>query len=441
MNEIVVNGALVLAFVLMGGVFAATEIALVSLREGQIRRLEQRGGRGVRTAALARNPNRFLSAVQIGVTVAGFFSAAYGASTIAPAVSPALVSWGLPAAAASISALVGTTLVISYLSLILGELVPKRIALQRATGVSLLTAPVVDRFATAMRPVIWVLSVSTDLLVRLVGGDPKAKGEDITHEELRDLLIGHKAIAEDERRILSEVFDAGHRSLAEVMRPRTDVDFLSADTALSLAREQALQWGHSRYPVTKSSHDDISGFVHLRDLLLADERTVNTVADVCRPVLHLPGCKPALAALTDMRRENLQIAIVVDEYGGTAGIVTLEDIVEEIVGEIRDEYDDPAVPDVSTIPKRQRVDGLLLADDFEALTGISLPAGPYDTVAGFLLHRLQRLPQLGDTVVFDGHGLTVSALDGRRISGIRVTHPHAPAHGSGSQSVGDGQRV
>ncbi len=208
---------------------------------------------------------------------------------------------------------------ISYLSLILGELVPKRIALQRATGVSLLTAPALDRFATVMRPVIWFLSVSTDLLVRLVGGDPKAKGEIITHEELRDLLISHNAIAEDERRILSEVFDAGHRSLVEVMRPRTDVDFLSADTALPLARQQALQWGHSRYPVTKSSHDDISGCVHLRDLLLADEHTVATVADVCRPILHLPGCKPAFAALTDLRRENLQIAIVVDEYGGQRG--------------------------------------------------------------------------------------------------------------------------
>ena len=330
---------------------------------------------------------------------------------------------------------------ISYLSLILGELVPKRIALQRATGVSLLTAPALDRFATAMRPVIWFLSVSTDLLVRLVGGDPKAKGEVITHEELRDLLIGHTAIAEDERRILSEVFDAGHRSLVEVMRPRTDIDFLSADTALPLAREQALQWGHSRYPVANTSYDDIVGFVHLRDLLLADEHTVATVADVCRPVLHLPGCKPALAALTEMRRENLQIAIVVDEYGGTAGIVTLEDIVEEIVGEIRDEYDDPPVPDVSPIPRRQRVDGLLLVDDFEALTSITLPAGPYDTVAGFLLHRLQRLPQLGDTVVFDGHRLTVSALDGRRISGIRVTHPHPRVQGDGSLSAGGGQRV
>ena len=429
MNEIVVNGALVLVFVLMGGVFAATEIALVSLREGQIRRLEQRGGRGARTAALARNPNRFLSAVQIGVTVAGFFSAAYGASTIAPAVSPRSRVVGAPGCG-GIDYGFGRHHSGDLVSVVdPGGAHTQTYCAATCHRRFVADGPGGDWFATAMRPVIWVLSVSTDLLVRLVGGDPKAKGEDITHEELRDLLIGHKAIAEDERRILSEVFDAGHRSLAEVMRPRTDVDFLSADTALSLAREQALQWGHSRYPVTKSSHDDISGFVHLRDLLLADERTVNTVADVSRPVLHLPGCKPALAALTDMRRENLQIAIVVDEYGGTAGIVTLEDIVEEIVGEIRDEYDDPAVPDVSPIPKRQRVDGLLLADDFESRTGIALPAGPYDTVAGFLLHRLQRLPQLGDTVVFDGHRLTVSALDGRRISGIRVTHPHTPAHG------------
>lgn len=423
MNDIVLNIILVLVFIVIGGGFAATEIALVSLREGQIRRLERRGGRSARTAALARNPNRFLSAVQIGVTVAGFLSAAYGASTIAPAVSPALQSWGLPPAAASITALIGTTLVISYLSLILGELVPKRIALQRSTGVSLLTAPALDRFATVMRPAIWLLSLSTDLLVRLMGGDPKVKAEAITHEELRDLLIGHNAIAEDERHILSEVFDAGHRSLVEVMRPRTDVDFLSSDTALPLAREQALQWGHSRYPVAGTSFDDIVGFVHLRDLLLANEHTASIVSDMCRPVLHLPGCKPALAALTEMRRENLQIAIVVDEYGGTAGIVTLEDIVEEIVGEIGDEYDEPTTPAVSPIQKRQRVDGLLLVDDFESATGITLPAGPYDTVAGFLLHRLQRVPQLGDTVVFEGHRLTVSTLDGRRISGIRVIHP------------------
>ncbi len=185
------------------------------------------------------------------MTVAGFLPSTYGASTIAPALAPALQGWGLPPAAASATDLVSTTLVTSYLSLILGELVPKRIALQRSTGVSLLTAPALDRFATAMRPVIWFLSVSTDLVVRLAGGGPKAKGEAITHEELRDLLIGHNAILEDWRRILSEV-----------MRPRTDADFLDAATALPLARDQALQWGLSRYPVTLSSFDDIAGSVH-----------------------------------------------------------------------------------------------------------------------------------------------------------------------------------
>ncbi|MBV6760571.1 hemolysin family protein [Rhodococcus opacus] len=425
MTDIVVNVALVLLFVLVGGGFAATEIALVSLREGQLRNLERRGGRGARTAALARNPNRFLSAVQIGVTVAGFLSAAYGASTIAPGLVPALQGWGLPGGAAAATALVGTTLVIAYLSLILGELVPKRIALQRSTGVSLLTAPALDRFAAAMRPVIWLLSVSTDLLVRAVGGDPKAKGEAISHEELRDLVIGHTAIAESERRILSEVFDAGHRTLVEVMRPRTDVDFVPADTPL--ARARALEWGHSRYPVTAASFDDIAGFVHLRDLLLADTNTVATVAEICRPVLQLPASKPALAALSDMRKDNLRIAIVVDEYGGTAGIVTLEDIVEEIVGEIGDDHDAPPTP-VTTdgavrLQAHQQVDGLLIVEDFDTATGITLPEGPYETVAGFVLHALQRVPQLGDSVTFDGHRLTVSAVDGRRISRVRVTYP------------------
>lgn len=426
MNDTVVNVGLVLVFVLVGGVFAATEIALVSLREGQIRNLERAGGRGARTAALARNPNRFLSAVQVGVTVAGFLSAAYGASTLAPDLIPTFESWGLPDEAASATALIGTTLVIAYLSLILGELVPKRIALQRTTGVALLTAPTLDRFATAMRPVIWLLSVSTDLLVRLLGGDPRAKNEAITHEELRDLVIGHAAIAESERRILAEVFDAGHRTLIEVMRPRTDVDFLPADTLLPRAREQALASGHSRYPVTGASFDDIAGFVHLRDLLLADPHTVTTVADLCRPVLQLPASKPALAALTEMRRDNLQIAIVVDEYGGTAGIVTLEDIVEEIVGEIGDEYDEPAPPvgaGAARHPTHQQVDGLLIVEDFETATGLTLPEGPYETVAGFLLHTLQRVPQLGDTVTIDGTRLTVSALDGRRIARVRVTLP------------------
>lgn len=415
---------LVLVFVLIGGVFAGTELALVSLRESQIRALEERGRRGRRTAELAKNPNRFLSAVQIGVTVAGFFSAAYGASAIAPDLVPALESWGLPAAAASAVALTGTTLVIAYLSLVLGELVPKRIALQRSTGVSLLTAPTLDRFATLMRPVIWLLSVSTDGLVRLLGADPARRSEEITHEELRDLLLSHSAVPEDERTVLAEVFDAGQRSLLEVMRPRTEVDFLPADTPLPAARDQALAGAHSRYPVVGTSLDDVVGFVHLRDLLLADPATAPTVADVCRPILALPASRPALATLSLMRRTNDQIVLVVDEYGGTAGIATLEDIVEEIVGEIGDEFEptgQAAPPSAPAQAGTQQVDGLLIVEDFERDTGIGLPKGPYETVAGCMVHHLQRLPRLGDSITLDGHRLTVSELDGHRIARVRLT--------------------
>jgi len=423
-----VNVVAVLVFVLVGGVFAATEMALVSLRESQIRELARRGGRGRRTAALARDPNRFLSAVQIGVTVAGFFSAAFGASTLAPDLAPVLRGWGLGPAAADAVALIGTTLVIAYLSLVLGELVPKRIALQRSTGMALATAPALDRFATVMRPVIRLLSVSTDALVRLLGSDPSLKNEQITHEELRDMLVGLEALSEDERSVFTEVFDVGSRHLGEVMRPRTEVDFLRADTTIPDARALALGLGHTRYPVIADTADHVIGFVHLRDLLLID-RPDGTVADLCRPIVALPGSKPALAALTVMRRGNAQIALVVDEYGGTAGIVTVEDIVEEIVGEIGDEFDpvDGAPgPDASGTGRpalREDIDGLLHVEDFARRTGIALPEGPYDTVAGFVLYRLEHLPQVGESLALDGNRLTVTELDGRRIARLRLTRP------------------
>ncbi|MGO1288057.1 MAG: CNNM domain-containing protein, partial [Cellulosimicrobium funkei] len=173
------NIGLVLLFILVGGVFAGTEIALVSLRESQVARIEKQSARGARVAAVARDPNRFLAAVQIGVTVAGFFSAAYGASTLAPDLAPALEDLGLSSGLADTVALVGLTLVIAYLSLVLGELVPKRIALQRSAGVALVVAPPLDRFATLMRPVIWLLSRSTDGVVRLLGGDPSARSEEM----------------------------------------------------------------------------------------------------------------------------------------------------------------------------------------------------------------------------------------------------------------------
>ncbi|GEL45853.1 membrane protein [Cellulomonas hominis] len=418
------NIALVLLFILIGGVFAGTEIALVSLRESQINQLERQSTRGARVASVARDPNRFLAAVQIGVTVAGFFSAAYGASTIAPDFAPAIESLGVPEGPAGTIALVVLTLVIAYLSLVLGELVPKRIALQQSGRVALAVAPPLDRFATLMRPVIWLLSTSTNLLVRLFGGDPHATSEEMSEAELRDLVIAHQGLPEDERRILGDVFEATDRSVAEVMRPRGEVHFLEADLPLTDALDRVRDQPWSRYPVIGEDFDDVLGFLHIRELLDTPARPGVRVRDVMREIVVLPGTNKLLPSLSSMRREGVHIAVVVDEYGGTDGIVTLEDLVEELVGDIRDEYD---MPGSSGAEAREGAPGSydagITIEEFTELTGVRLADGPYETVAGYVIARLGRLGTVGDAVEVDGHRIEVTAVEGRRIARVRVVPP------------------
>lgn len=420
-TDLLVNVGLVLLFILIGGVFAATEIALVSLRESQVGQLEQRGRRGERVAALANNPNRFLGAVQIGVTVAGFFSAAFGATMLADDVSPLLERLGLPERIAEPVTLVMITLAIAFVSLVLGELAPKRIALQRSMGVSLVLAPTLDRFATLMRPVLWLMSKATDLVVRLLGGDPNLQREQISSEELREMVSGHEDLGEEERRIVEDVFSAGDRQLREVMLPRTEVDFLDSGTPVYQAVKQATLMPHSRYPVVRGSADDVVGFVHVRDLFAPDmaNRSVR-VGEIARDVIMVPGTKRVLPALSEMRRAGAHIAIVVDEYGGTAGIVTLEDLVEELVGDIRDEYDLAEEAGGPVAGGGFTVDGLMNLEDFAERTGVELPDGPYETVAGFVVASLGRLPRVSDTVDVEGCRLEVVTVDGRRASRLRA---------------------
>ena len=422
MNGTVLNIALVVVFVLIGALFAAAEIALVSLRDSQVKNLAGRGKRGQAVARLNEDPNRFLAAVQVGVTLAGFMSAAFGGATLSDDLAPILVGWGVPAGAAHLTALVTITLAISYLSLVLGELAPKRLALQRAESMALWAAPVLDLLARWARPVIWLLSVSTNVVVRLLGGDPKAQREQISDEELRELVTAHHTLGEEERRIVEEVFEAGDRQLREVMIPRTEVDFVDASTPVFKAAKLASERPHSRYPVIRGSADDVAGFVHVRDLFSPDVSARSArVGDLARQTLQLPWTLPILAALTDMRREGVHLAIVADEYGGTAGIVTLEDLVEELVGDIKDEYD---VDETETTRHRGgdvEVDGLLNLDDFEDETGLALPDGPYETVAGYIVAQLGHVPAIGEAVTYDHHRLVVTELDGRRVARVRVS--------------------
>lgn len=427
----VFNFLLVVFFILLGGVFAGAEMALVSLRESQISAIERSGAQGQRTARLARNPNLFLSAIQIGVTLTGFFSAAYGASALAPAVVPLLRGWGLPEAAANATAFIVLTLFIAYLSLVFSELVPKRLAMQNAVGFARVLSPALNVFAVLMRPVIRLLSASTDTVVRLLGGNPNVKTVPVSTQELRDMVTASPMLAEDSRRILVDVFGAGTRLVQEVMRPRTEVVFLRGDLPLGQARRQVRDLPYSRYPVTGSSVDDVLGFIHVRDLMPdpdLPDGDGRTVAQILRPILFLPGTATVLPSLTRMRRESSHIALVADEYGGTDGIVTLEDLVEELVGEIYDEYDTGRDPEDRYRREKGQlvVDGALILQEFERLTGIGLPEGQYETVAGYILERLGRMARPGDTVPAPGCRLEVLGVRRRRIGAVRVI-PETPA--------------
>jgi putative hemolysin len=435
--------ALVLMFILISSFFVTAEIALISLRDSQAKSMEQHGDRGAAVARLNRDPNRFLAAAQIGVTLSGFFSAAFGGATLSDRLAPTYRDWGLSPGGADAAALVSITLAISYVSLVIGELVPKRLALQRAEAISLAVAPTVDRIAKIARPLIWLLSVSTNLVVRLIGGDPNAQREQITDAEIRELVSGSETLGAEERQIVEDVFEAGDRQIREVMIPRTEVDFITADTPVYKAAKIALESPHSRYPVIGESSDDIVGFVHVRDLFEREVvgRSVR-IGDLAREVLQLPATRQILSALTDMRRAGAHLAIVVDEYGGTAGIITLEDLVEELIGDIRDEYDVAEPETTRSLTGEMEVDGLLNLDDFEDESGIELPEGPYETVAGFIVQRLGQVPQVGDTIVFDRYELSVRELDGRRIARVRVK-PLAPdvgpkaAHGEDGGAGGE----
>jgi len=246
MSSVVLNSLLILLLVAIQGIFVAAELALVSLRESQIRQLALRGKRGQLIAKLTSNPNLFLSVAQVGVTLSGFLAAAFGADKLSDDLVPQLERLGLSSGVADTLSLVLITIVISYVSIVVGELTAKRLALQRAEGVALALAPLVDFTARVARPVIWLLGVSTNVLVRVLGGDPKISREEVTNEEIRIMVSGSTTLGDEERRIVEDVFAAGERSLREVMVPRTEVDFLAGDMPVHRAVRELTKAPHSR---------------------------------------------------------------------------------------------------------------------------------------------------------------------------------------------------
>lgn len=412
---------LVGVLVLLNAVFAGSEIALISLREGQLQRLEQRGGNGRIVATLARDPNRFLATIQIGITLAGFLASATAAVTLAEPLVEPLRALGQ---AARPAAIVLVTALLTFATLVLGELAPKRVAMQRPEGWSLLVARPLSALAAFTRPVVWLLGKSTDMTVRMFGADPSLGRDAVTQEEIRDMIATGALYSRAERQIITGALEATDRVLREVLRPRPMVLTLRGDLSTDEALQRLVEAGHSRAPVYRQEVDDADRMISVVDLVGAS----GTVAEHARPALALPKSVALIDALRRLQAERQSLALVVDEYGGLEGIVTVEDLVEELVGEIHDEYDrdvrdvvrhpDGSVTVVGHYPIHDLVD-----------IGVDLLEGDYVTVAGLVIDRLQRMATVGDSVTVGDWDLDVLSVRGRSIEQLRIARH--PGHSDG----------
>ena len=420
------NLALVAVLVLLNAAFAGSEMALVSLREGQLRSLEREGHRTL--VRLARDPNRYFATIQIGITLSGFLASATAAVSLAQPIVPLL---GFLGGAANGVAIALVTVVLTFVTLVFGELAPKRLAMQYAVRWAKIVARPLDLLSAVSRPVVWLLSKATDLVVRVFGGDPNVEEEQMSAEELRDLVEVQQHLNPEQREIMTGALEIHERRLREVLVPRRSVTVVEAGLDTATAREILAGSGHSRAPVTKDGHlDDVIGLVHLRDLL---DDAVELV-DVARPPMVLPDSVRVADALRRMKAEREQMALVVDEHGAVDGIVTLEDLLEEIVGEIYDETD-PDVASVRTAPDGTiALPGTFPVHDL-ADVGVELrdpPPGPYSTVAGLVLVLLGRIPdEPGDVVEVSGWQIEVLAVEHHAITRVRLRSQPEPRNDQG----------
>ncbi len=393
---------LVAVLIVLNALLAGSEMALVSLRPGQVDRLATRGGAGRALARLSADPNRFLATIQIGITLAGFLASAAAAVNLSEPLVPLLAVFG---GAAEVMAIVIVTLVLTFFTLVFGELAPKRIALQHPERWALIVSRPLDLLATAARPAVWMLSSCTNLVVRLFGGDPHVQRGEITEEEIRQMISKQVSLTAEEKQVITGALEVGDRTLREVRIPRHLVVKLPADLPAGDGLQQLLDSGHSRAPVFRESADDIIGVVGLRDLIGRS----GTVEEAIGAIPAFPESASVLVALRDLQHARQQMAIVVDEFGGFDGIVTVEDLIEEIVGEIYDEYD----RDVTAVARRADgsidLPGSFPFHDLVDL-GIEVPEGSYTTVAGFLLEELGHIPDPGEHIEVDGWRLTATEV-------------------------------
>ncbi|MCS7242109.1 MAG: hemolysin family protein [Candidatus Caldatribacterium sp.] len=422
-------GTILLIFLLVGinAFFAASEIALISTRRSHLHLTKGKASEKQFEALrrLLESPSEFLATIQIGVTMAGFFASATGAISLARNLGRRLEGSGFPILAVfgEEIAVILVTVLISFVTLVLGELVPKRIAMAHPERLALLSSRLILFLSRVLRPVVVALSASTDFVSRLFGVTQEVASS-LTDEELKLFISEQRTLPLEERRLLSEVFEFGDTLAYEVMTPRTDMVCIEENATLGEALELSLKSHFSRLPVYREDIDNIIGFVHIKDILpaLREGNLDRPVRDIIRPIHVVPTTKKVVELLRELQQRRIHMAIVLDEYGGTAGLVTIEDLLEELVGEIRDEHDREAPPYRKLSDHEYLVDASLPIETVNEFLGVAIPESEEsETLGGLVMELLGKVPEEGETVHVDGYAIRVERMRGRRIATVRLT--------------------
>ncbi len=414
--------------ILLNAFFASSEVALISLKPATVRRLGTEGGRrGRRLADLVGNSGRFLATVQVGVTFAGFMASAFAADTFSEPVTGWLYGLGFQFLSKKILGgviMVAITILLSYISLVFGELVPKQLGLRYAEAVALNVAGPIDFIARVTAPFVWFLNASVNFVLRLFGVTP-GNSQEVTEEEIRMMVdIGEEngAIESDEKRMIENVFEFNNTTAAEVMTHRTDMVALDIEAPPEEVEKVLMSCGFSRVPVYREDIDEIIGFLHFREYLSAKVQG-NSAPDIrklLKPVYLAPETMRANILFRNMQSKKFGMAIILDEFGGTSGLVTIEDLLEEIVGSLYDEYDEADIEIEQLGEGEWRIDGSMRLDEISRRLDLALPEEEYDTIGGLVFGMLNEVPTVGATVELPASGISirVESVEERRVDKV-----------------------
>jgi len=445
-GEIATRFGVVLFLVALNAFFVAAEFSLVAVRRSRIDEMAEGGDTGARNVQRAlEHLDRYIAGTQLGITIASLALGWVGEPAIAVIIDGILGIFGIPPAPEGVHsgvALAFSFFLLTFLHIVLGELAPKSVALLNPEGVSKLVATPLRLFSQVMAPLIWIFNGAANGILRLFGIAPSSEVHTHSPDELRLLVMqarAHGTLDESDSAMLAGVFDFHEKKARDVMRPRTDVVALSADATEDEVWKIIREERYSRYPVYRESLDDVIGVFLAKDLWLHESAQPFSLAEFTREPLYVPDSRPAEKVLDDLRRTRAHMAVVLDEYGGTAGIITMEDLIEEVIGDISDEYDLASRTAIEANGMLE-LDGTMSLIDVRSDHRVQIPEGDWTTLGGYAFAKLGRLPKMGDRVAVPGGELEVIAMDGRRIAALRVHRAHPTPSGGSAETQNESAR-